>query len=83
MTEVFLGRSLLRSPIPKSQGGFVVAFAVAGFSGITAKKGALGQIIVQKLEKICNEGAQQGNMTAALQGEQEDFDSRDSFGFAS
>lgn len=61
----------------------MVAFAVAGFSGITAKKGALGQIIVQKLEKICNEGAQQGNMTAALQIKQEDFDGRDSFAFAS
>lgn len=53
---------------PKSQGGLVVALTVVGFSGATAKKGALGQIIVQKLEKICNEGTQQGNMTAALQG---------------
>lgn len=61
----------------------MLAFAVDGFSGVTAKKGALGQIIVQNLKKICNEGTQQGNMTAALQEKWENFNGRDSFGFAS
>lgn len=73
----------LSGPIPavqpntKSHGGSVVPFANTGSSGVLAKKCAQGPITVQKLENICNEGPQQGNMTRALQRKSANFDGRD------